>query len=104
MKPNPRPRISPRNYPRKSSRRWSMLAVLTASTVVLLWAEAALACPNCKQALADQAAAGGDVGQGFYYSILVMMSAPFLLAGGFGVVIHHHIRKQQRLRSHPMTP
>ena len=42
------------------------------------------ACPLCKDAKADTDYAGGTASlpHGFYYSILLMVSAPFLVVGG----------------------
>jgi hypothetical protein len=44
----------------------------------------ASACPLCKEAKADTDYAGGTASlpHGFYYSILLMVSAPFLVVGG----------------------
>jgi hypothetical protein len=44
----------------------------------------ASACPLCKDAKADTDYAGGTASlpHGFYYSILLMVSAPFLVVGG----------------------
>lgn len=46
--------------------------------------ELALGCPNCKGTLADEAARssdGANMVQGYFYSILFMMSMPFILSG-----------------------
>lgn len=44
----------------------------------------ASACPLCKDAKADTDYAGGTASlpHGFYYSILLMVSAPFVVVGG----------------------
>ena len=44
----------------------------------------ASACPLCKDAKADTDYAGGTASlpNGFYYSILLMVAAPFLVVGG----------------------
>ena len=62
------------------------LAVLLAA--VLLPALAS-ACPLCKDAKADTDYPGGTASlpSGFYYSILLMVSAPFLVVGGLIVRI-----------------
>jgi hypothetical protein len=62
--------------------------ILRAAAVVLLIcaiAPAALAaCPLCKDAKSDSDYAGGTASlpSGFYYSILFMVCAPFLVVGG----------------------
>ena len=55
------------------------------------------ACPLCKDNLEDQAKMGGapnELGRGFYYSILLMVSAPFLLVG----TLIFRIYRSRRLR------
>jgi hypothetical protein len=57
------------------------LLVLLAAVLVPAFASA---CPLCKDAKADTDYAGGTASlpHGFYYSILLMVSAPFLVVGG----------------------
>ena len=62
---------------------WGMVCWL-AIVVVLTGPVAAMACPNCKGTLEDGANAGSaglNMVRGYYYSILFMMSMPFLLTG-----------------------
>ena len=49
----------------------------------------ASACPLCKDAKSDSDYAGGSASlpKGFYYSILLMVSAPFAVVGGLGLRI-----------------
>lgn len=52
------------------------------------------ACPACKQALASTEHAGmGDPIRGFMWSILFMMSMPFLLLSGFGAYLWYIVRR-----------
>jgi len=55
----------------------------------------AQACPNCKNAIAENAAGGtgGDIARGFYYSILFMMSMPYILLGSLGCLAYVSIRR-----------
>jgi hypothetical protein len=57
------------------------LVVVLAAVLVPAFASA---CPLCKDAKADTDYAGGTASlpHGFYYSILLMVSAPFLVVGG----------------------
>ena len=57
------------------------LAVLL---VAVLLPALASACPLCKDAKADTDYPGGtaSLSSGFYYSILLMVAAPFLVVGG----------------------
>lgn len=72
-----------------------LLAVLAVALVLgtVLPAEA---CPNCKAALAHSETAGGDVVTGFFWSILFMMSMPFLLLGSFASYMYLAVRKARR--------
>ena len=47
------------------------------------------ACPLCKDAKSDTDYPGGaaSLPKGFYYSILLMVSAPFVVVGGLGLKI-----------------
>jgi heme/copper-type cytochrome/quinol oxidase subunit 2 len=56
----------------------------------------AWACPNCKEALAQDANAVNLV-RGYYYSILLMLAMPFLILGGLSVYFYWLVR-QARLR------
>jgi len=64
----------------RSFARIALVALLLAVLVPAL----ASACPLCKDAKADTDYAGGTASlpHGFYYSILLMVSAPFLVVGG----------------------
>ncbi|MDX1945131.1 MAG: hypothetical protein SFU86_06975 [Pirellulaceae bacterium] len=68
-----------------------LLPVLAACVVVLL-ADAASACPTCKdQMAADPAAA--NLARGYYYSILFMLSMPPLILSGLATLFYWEIRK-----------
>ncbi len=53
------------------------------------------ACPLCKDAKSDTDYPGGTASlpKGFYYSILLMMSAPFAVVGGLVLRIRHARRR-----------
>src|SRR5713226_535135 len=75
------------------------IAAVILLAVVLLPAIAA-ACPLCKDAKSNTDYPGGSASlpKGFYYSILLMVSAPFLVMGGLLLRIH---LARRRLRSLP---
>ena len=77
-------------------------SVMALLVVVLSTATVAQACPACKQALAstENVAAGNPI-QGFMWSILFMMSMPFLLLGGFGTYLWYIVRRA-RLAAEPV--
>ncbi len=53
------------------------------------------ACPLCKDAKSDTDYPGGSASlpKGFYYSILLMVSAPFAVVGGLALRIVHARRR-----------
>ncbi len=62
--------------------------------VVLSIAATAQACPACKQALAStEHAQSGDIIGGFMWSILFLMSMPFLLLSAFGTYLWYIVRR-----------
>jgi hypothetical protein len=53
------------------------------------------ACPLCKDALEDKTTGlTNELGRGFYYSILLMVSTPFLVAGGLFFRIYRMRRRR----------
>jgi hypothetical protein len=68
------------------------MAAAMAVTLVLAGANLAEACPSCKAALASQEA-GGDLVRGFFWSIVFMMSMPFLLVGSFSGYLYLLVRR-----------
>ena len=59
------------------------------------------ACPTCKDASSDADTPGGsaNLGRGFFWSILLMLAAPFTVVGGVAVVILRHRRRQPGARA-----
>lgn len=71
----------------------SILGRAAAVLVLLLLLPAmAVACPSCKQALASQEG-GGDLVQGFFWSILFMVSMPFTILGVFSGCMYLAVRR-----------
>ena len=66
-------------------------------TLVLGLAQASHACPTCKNALHEDPAQQGMVA-GYFYSILFMMSMPFLLIGSFGGYAYLLVRRSRNAR------
>lgn len=63
-----------------------------ALAVLLVLPALAVACPSCKQALASQEG-GGDLVQGFFWSILFMVSMPFTILGVFSGCMYLAVRR-----------
>ena len=66
---------------------------LIAAALVLLTVAVAEACPTCKDGIADADPAAQRMAAGYFYSILFMMSAPFILLGTFGSFEYLSIRR-----------
>ena len=73
--------------------------VLAIAAIVLLIVPAVVsACPLCKDSKSDADYAGGTASlpSGFYYSILLMVAAPFTVVGGLALRIYLARRRRQR--------
>ncbi len=77
-----------KRYP---THRVARLALLVATC---LWgcSSSLLACPMCSQALADSSQ-GGDLISGFFWSIVFMMSMPFVIVASLGTYFYLQIRR-----------
>jgi heme/copper-type cytochrome/quinol oxidase subunit 2 len=67
-------------------------ALLPAAMLVLLLAGVASACPTCKDSLANDPASASLV-RGFYYSIVFMVSMPYVIFGSLAAYFYWQIRK-----------
>jgi uncharacterized membrane protein len=56
----------------------------------------ASACPMCKTALASHDRTHGDWVGGFFWSILFMLSMPFVLLGSFSTYMYVLVRRARR--------
>ena len=56
----------------------------------------AAACPMCKSALASHDRTHGDWVTGFFWSILFMLSMPFVLLGSFSTYMYLLVRRARR--------
>ena len=65
---------------------------------VSLFAEAASACPTCREGLAENDPHGQSMAAGYYYSILFMMSMPFIILTTFGSVCYRSVKRAQAER------
>ena len=80
--------------------RYASLVTLIALVVMtsLLCVSTAEACPTCKDAMVHSNQQGIQLG--YYWSILFMMSMPFLIAASLGGYFYWEIRKARQLRAH----
>lgn len=66
-------------------------------------ASVVVACPTCKEALADSDPAHQRMVAGYFYSILFMMSVPFLLVGSFSGYAYMLVRRARAADSAAQT-
>lgn len=72
---------------------WTALAI----AMVLLLADGAGACPTCKENMAADPAAANLV-RGYFWSILFMLSMPFLILGGLSGYFYYEVRRARALK------
>ena len=61
--------------------------------IVALLASVAAACPTCTDGLAQNDPHGQSIAAGYYYSILFMMSMPYIVLGTFVSAAYYSIRR-----------
>ena len=66
--------------------------------VVLCFAGVATACPTCKDSLGNDPAPAGMI-NGYFWSILFMMSMPFVIFFGLGGYFYWEICRARRARA-----
>lgn len=81
--------------------RWVVAAIVLA--LVLLIASVAAACPTCKEGLAQNDPQGQSIAAGYYYSILFMMSMPYIVLGTFGSLAYLSIRRARQNGAPPAS-
>ena len=81
-----------------ASRVGRALLVVVAVAILMVIAGDALACPTCKDGVAEADPEWVNIARGYFYSILLMLGMPFTLAGTFGVYVWREMRRQERER------
>ncbi len=74
--------------------------------VISFTATEVLACPTCKDGIAENDPASAAMAKGYFYSILFMMAMPFLILGTFGSAAYLSIRRAraQQTADSPALP
>ncbi len=81
-------------FNRKTLFAFARLAFSLLVFATILFAAAdLLACPTCKDGLAENDPVAQAQARGFFYSILFMMAMPFVLIGTFGGAAYLSIRR-----------
>ena len=77
------------------------LAALLAVGLVLGCQQILWACPTCKDGLAQNDPLGASLVQGYFWSILFMMSMPFLIISALGGYFYYEVRKARARQAQP---
>jgi heme/copper-type cytochrome/quinol oxidase subunit 2 len=72
--------------------RPNFVVVCLAVGLVLLASSVATACPTCKDGLANDPASA-NLARGIYYSILFMVTVPYVVFGSLAAYFYWQIRK-----------
>ena len=64
-----------------------------ALVLLLATGTAALACPNCKEAVSAQPSEVAGMARGYNYSVLFMVSMPFLMLGGGVLMVARAVKR-----------
>ena len=73
--------------------RWVAPLAVVAVLATAILANVASACPTCKEGVAANDPQHQSLAAGFYYSILFMMSMPYILLGTLGYVAYNSVKK-----------
>lgn len=79
-----------------------LLTVLLAILIVAVASACVVACPTCKDGIAQNDPQHQSLARGFYYSILFMMSMPFAILGTFGSMAYLSIRRAKARQAQDM--
>ncbi len=71
-------------------------ALLIGLAAVLLAPHVASACPTCSEGLAANDPEHAGMVQGYFYSILFMMSMPYILLSAFGLYVYQLVKKARK--------
>ena len=73
-----------------------VVLLFLAGLLLVIAEQRGLACPTCKEALAGNDPAAVNLARAYGWSILFMMSAPFLIFFGLGTYMFLLVRAHQR--------
>ena len=73
-----------------------VLLALAAVALVMALAGDAMACPTCKDGVAEADPEGVNIARGYFYSILIMLAMPATLIGSFSVYVWREMQRQKQ--------
>ncbi len=71
----------------------TLLCLLVAVLVLFAVASVAYACPTCKDSLAGNDPEHANLVRGYFWSIIFMMSMPFLILSGLATLFYFEVRR-----------
>jgi uncharacterized paraquat-inducible protein A len=74
--------------------RWVIAAIVV--VLVLMLASVAAACPTCKDGLAQNDPHGQSIAAGYAYSVIFMMTMPYMLLCTMGSLAYLSIRRARQ--------
>jgi hypothetical protein len=84
----------------QSDRRLFRLAILIAIVAAAVClADVAAACPTCKDSVAQNDPQYQSMARGYYYSILFMLSMPFIIVTAFGTFAYRAYKQAETQRA-----
>ena len=91
----------------RQRKAWNVALRVTLSVLVFALVMCAtsdvLACPTCKDGLAENDPASQAQAAGYFYSILFMMAMPFVIIGTFGGAAYLSIRRAREQQASVST-
>jgi hypothetical protein len=78
--------------------RWCWVALVLVAVLVV--GSVAEACPTCKDGLAATDPARQGLVRGYFWSILFMMSMPFLILAGLSSYFYLEVRRARKYAGH----
>ena len=75
------------------------LLILVLAAMAISLADVAAACPTCKEGVAQNDPQQQSMAAGYYYSILFMMSMPFIILTTFGSFAYRAVKRAEAQRN-----
>lgn len=73
--------------------RSSVRTIIVALLLALIGSGVVHACPTCKEGLNED---GANLVRGYFWSIMFMMSMPFVILGGLSTMFYLDVRRARR--------
>jgi len=74
----------------------TLRSTITALLLTAIYVGVAEACPTCKEAVAEN---GGNLVRGYFWSIIFMMSMPFLILSALSAMFYLDVLRARRVKA-----